>query len=381
MIYEDKKRVYGKWYASVRYIDRNGLRHTDKRYGFETEKDAFRWEAAFHLRRLCVPENVLFDDILAAYCKVFHPRQIEKHIRTYFSGVPVAKITVEVMEDYWRYLQDYRYAGGAKGLSSYAKNHSLQQLYAILESVVFFGNQEDKEDKSDEKFLGPPVVAPAPSMKTVLWTKKDYVEFSSVVRDEVPVYLASALAFWAHIQASDIRCIRVCDYDAGNRVLNVNVKIRKSDLPREADGEAKKHIVKPVSLPESYAEKLDRYIQLMHLFEEDYLFPVSNDLMNFRLIFGAETMGLPYIDSAGLYASGLCSEYHNELTDVPTPLLTDTLVERRSSSVYTTASILTGMVQLGNERSQYFRELWLKMFVCCLRDLRDIWQSHKNAKK
>lgn len=375
MIYKDNLAISGDWYASVRYVDRNGIRHTDKRYGFETERDAFRWEAAFHLRRLSVPVSVLFDDILDMYCEVFRPRQIEKHVREYFTGVPASRITVEVVEDFWRYLQDYRYAGGLKGLSSYAKNHSLHQFYAIMETAVFCGNQEDKKAEKD---LLESYDNTADALETTVWSREDYKEFSGIIRDEVPIYLASSLIFWTRIQPSDVRRIRVNDYDPGNHVLNVKMKTRKSDTDREAENHTQEYAVKPVSLPASYAEKLERYIHAMELEPEDYLLPISNDLMNFRLTFGAEAAGLPYIDCSCLYTSGLYSAWHDELTDIPEPPKSDTLVERRSSQVYSTASSLRDTVWLGDEKGQRLRKLWMKMMLCSLRDLRDIWQSRRN---
>lgn len=380
MIYKDELGVTGEWYASVRYIDFYGHRHTEKKYGFRSFSEAFRWEAAFHLRRLSwVPETVLFDSLLLRYKAIFQPKYIDGKIGRYFSGVALSRITVEVLEDFWASLIEHRFSKGKKQLSQAACNIIMQQLYVILECAVYCCNQEhrpaEREDVLDfdmddiEQFSAP------------VWTREQFISVTEILRGNLPIYLASSLMFWLHIPPADVRGLRVGDFDAESRILTVRVKRSRAVTGETADEGVVEgrtdYITTYVTLPESISNTLSLYIKANQLTEFKALLPISNDILNIRLAFGAEGAGVPYTNHAGLFASGLYSGGHGEATDIPEPPERDMLLERRSSNLYKTADELRILFPpLTGDAYWEKNGHWLQTVMDdCMVELRDLWKE------
>lgn len=293
------KQDNGKWFVSFRYTNWQGNRIKKMKRGFNTKKDALRWEREF-LEYKNTDLDMTFTTFMNIYMKDIQSRLkentwltkfgiIDKKILPYFKNKKMNEIQPRDVIQWQNSMIDYRNVKGNAYAPTYLKTiHS--QLSAIFNHAVRFydlksnpatkaGNMGKKENK-----------------EMLFWTKEEYLEFSDSMMDKPISFYAFEMLYWCGIRLGEMLALTPADFDYSKSTVSITKsyqRLQKKDVITEPKTPKSNRIIK---MPNFLADEMQEYITLLFKFKPtDRIFPISKSYLHHEMDRGSKEQSIKRI--------------------------------------------------------------------------------------
>lgn len=290
-VYKNEER--NTWYASFYYTDWTGQRKRKKKEGFALKREAQEYERSFKLKQSgsCDMAFRQMTELYLADCKIrqkptsyaVKENAINKHILPFFGNIPVNAVTVAHVRQWQNQLLQS---------NKYSQNflHSVNgYLSAIFNHAIkFYGlpkNPSKECGKIQEK---------RPELH--FWTLAQFNQFMQTVDGDYPAYTMFLLLFWTGMRLGELLALTMNDFDFEKHTVKINKtyhRFQKEDLILPPKTERSNRLV---TLPAFLEDEVKAYtLKLYGYTPSERLFPLSKDMLAYRLKAGTQTLGLPKI--------------------------------------------------------------------------------------
>ncbi len=281
------------WYASFYYQDWQGTRKRKKKEGFARKKDAQEYERNFKLQQSgsCEMPFSKMTELYLADCKIrqkptsyyVKENSINKHILPYFKDMPVNAVTVAHVRQWQNQLLDgdkysHNFLHTVNGYLSAIFNHA----------VKFYGlpkNPSKECGKIQEK---------RPELQ--FWTLDQFNAFMETVEMDYPAHTMFLLLFWTGMRVGELLALTLDDFDFDKHTVRISKtyhRLHKEDLILPPKTERSNRVI---TLSSFIEEEIKEYTAKLYDYKpSERLFPVSKDILTYRMKTGAQALGLPQI--------------------------------------------------------------------------------------
>ena len=257
----------GKWYASFYYDDWTGKRIKKKKSGFNTRKEALKWESDF-LNAEDTSMNITMEKFVDIY---FQDKSIElkersirnkrymidKYITPYLGKRTMNKIYPADIIRWQGIIKDM----GFKPTYQRMVNNQLVALFNHAQKI--YGLQHNPCSKV--KRLGK-----SDAEKLSFWTREEYDRFIAVIEKGSTYYIMFQILFWTGCREGELLALTINDFDFENNTINIDktyFRVNRKDVITEPKTD---NSVRTITIPESLKEEIRTYISRLYKYPSDY---------------------------------------------------------------------------------------------------------------
>jgi len=215
-VYKDNTKK-GSWFVSCYYTNYQGHRKQKLKRGFNTKREAKKWERDF-LDRLSLSPDMLFKSLVARYLDDCNNRLkirtlssmtsvLDKHIMPYFSDIPLNKITPATVRNWQNNIESE--------LSISYKNY----VYTILSSIFNFACQYYNLQENPCKKVGK--LKGAGNKRMSFYTLKEYKLFCQQIND-MRYKMIFDLLFYCGLRIGELLALTFKDISLDNKTIDIN---------------------------------------------------------------------------------------------------------------------------------------------------------------
>ena len=295
------KNKTGKgWFAKFRYYDWQGKMVYVTKRGFETKRDAQKYEIDFKAKK-SGSSSMGFASFAELYLESIAPRVREstlvtkrnitqKQIIPYFSNKQIDEITAtDVL--YWQneLLKKINPRTGERFASTYLKTvHS--QLSSILNyGVKFYGLRENPAAKVGN-------IGSEKGLKINFWTTEEYKKFSEVMMDEPMAFYAFEMLYWTGMREGELLALThedICLKDKSVSITKTFYHVNGHDVVSDPKTAKSKRVI---AMPVALCEEISDYINMIYSKNPtDRLFPITKSYLYKKMKEGSQKAGIKKI--------------------------------------------------------------------------------------
>ena len=294
-VYKSKN---GKWFTKFRYKNYNGTTKWVTKRGFDTKRDAARWESDFKQRQAGSPD-MRFEDFVEAYKRDCLPRIrestmvtkiniIDTKILPFFTGRKLREIRPADVLRWQNELLTETTEAGKPYSPAYLKTIHGQLSSIFNHAVRFYGLRENPARAAGSIGSG--------GSKMSFWTPEQYQAFADSVKDDRMTFCCFELLYWTGIRKGELLALTREDIDLDAKTLTVNKTFHcRQGTPYSGEPKTRKGN-RTIVLPQFLCDELrDYFSRIYDLAPTDRLFPVGEDFLNRKLKNGCAKACLPPI--------------------------------------------------------------------------------------
>lgn len=297
--YKDKKT--GNWVVSLRYKDWQGNTQRKLKRGFETKRDALKWEREF-LAKMEGTIEMSFESFTELYLKEMRPRIkpdtydmkvsiIEKRIVPYFKNMKISEITPQMVVRWQNDLIEETdpKTGERRYKKSYLKTiHN--QLSAIMNHAVRYYDLP----KNPARIAGN--MGAEDEIKIDFWTTEEFETFIETMMDKPISYYLFEVLYWGGLRLGEMLALTPDDIDLVNRTISISktyYRLGGIDYTTSPKTTKSNRII---TMPEFLADELENYMRFIpDLRNDERLFPVSKGYVEAEMKRGIKASGVKKI--------------------------------------------------------------------------------------
>ena len=136
--------------------------------------------------------------------------------------------------------------------------------------------------------------------EVLVWTKDEYLQFIETLKDKPASYYAFETLYWCGLRLGEMHALTPADFDFERKIIYVTKsfqRIKGEDIitpPKTEKG------IRRVIMLDFYADKMQTYIEMLHLNENDRIFPFTKSYLHHEIRRGCAASGVKRIRIHGI---------------------------------------------------------------------------------
>ncbi len=293
------RNTNGTWYVSFYYRDMDGRNVKKKKTGFETKKDALKWERWF-IETKSGTLNMSFKAFVAVYQQDVKPRLrrstwvtkeriIDQKLLPYFGGKSMSDISAGDVIKWQNIMINYRNEKGKGYADTYLRTIN-NQLSAIFNHAVRYYNL----NQNPVRKAGSMGREKAREMQ--VWTKEEYLAFAQAVKDTPDTFCAFEILYWCGLRVGELLALTGRDFDFKKKTLTINKsyqRIERKDYITAPKTEKSNRII---AMPDFLAAEILKYLRKRRrVNSKKRIFTMSKNFLHTEMRRGANLAGVKRI--------------------------------------------------------------------------------------
>ncbi len=290
------KNANGTWYVPFYFRDMNGKNVKKKKSGFDTKKDALKWERHF-IETKSGTLNITFAAFVNVYAQDMKPRLrhntwltkehiIEQKLVPYFSERVMSDITAADIVKWQNIMISYRDEKGKGYADTYLRTIQ-NQLSAIFNHAVRFYNLKSNPVRKAG------ALGREKSREIQIWTKEDYFKFSAAVRDTPETFYAFELLYWCGLRIGELLALTGKDFDFEKHTLSINKSYQRLERKDYITAPKTEKSNRIITMPKFLSDALYKYLRKRRrLHSGKRLFTMSRNFLHTEMRRGAQMAGV-----------------------------------------------------------------------------------------
>lgn len=294
-----KDDVHNTWYAKFSYKNWKGeTRFTTKR-GFETKRDALRYEREFKLHQ-AGDIDMSFEEFVRLYREDHYPRirkstRLEKDnvinnkIIPYFRNFKITDITAkDIIKWQNELMNEICEKTGKPYAQTYLKTIN-NQLNAILNfAVKYYDLKTNPAQRAGS-------IGATNAEEMNFWTLEEYEKFSEAMMEEPFFYYCFQILYWTGIREGELLALTYDDFDFENKILSITKTYQVLEGEPVIGPPKTPKSVRDISLPDELCEDLKDYFSMCYDRTTGRAFPTSKSILYRAMERGAKRAGVKKI--------------------------------------------------------------------------------------
>lgn len=293
------KNSNGTWFVSFYYKNLNGKNVKKKKTGFETKKDALKWERWF-IETKSGALNMSFAAFVEVYKQDVKPRLryntwitkeriINLKLIPYFGDRSMSEITAADVIKWQNIMMNYKNDKG-KGYSDTYLRTIHNQLSAIFNHAVKFYNLSQNPVRKAGS------MGREKAREMQVWTKEEYFAFSEAIKDNRDSFQAFEILYWCGLRIGELLALTRRDFDFEAKTLTINKsyqRLNRKDYITEPKTEKSNRVI---TMPDFLNDEIYRYLKKRRrLNSNKRIFTMSKNFLHTEMSRGAKIAGVKRI--------------------------------------------------------------------------------------
>ena len=293
-VHKDKKT--GKWFVSCRYDNWDGARKQKVKRGFETKREALRWEREF-LQIKSSNLDMTFESFVKLYLEDRRSRIkkntlltkshiIENKILPYFKDRKMSEIKATDIIAWQNKIMSETDLSGESYSPTYLKTiHN--QISAIFNHACNFYNLSENPARKAGN------MGKEKTKEMLIWTTEEYLKFADEMMNKPQAFYAFEILYWCGLRVGELLALTPSDFDFENATLRVNKSYQR--LEREDVVTDPKTLCsnRTITMPDFLNDEVKEYIGMLYgIGENDRIFDFTKSFLHHEMERGAEAAGV-----------------------------------------------------------------------------------------
>ena len=289
----------GRWMSQLRVTDWTGKTVHKKKRGFQTKREALKWEQEF-MQRATTSLGMTFQDFIELYIQDMEKRLkpstvankrflIDLKITPFFGKMPLNEIKPTDIRRWQNELTSYRDEKGNGYSATYLKTINNQITAIFNYAVKFYGLKENPCHKAGG-------MGKKNAEEMLFWTKGEFLQFIETVKDNPASYAIFMTLYYTGMREGELLALTPGDLDLENGTVRINKSFQRLKGRDVITTPKTPKSNRTVTIPKLLCDCLKEYIaQCFELQPEDRLFPYGKTYLYREMVRGCEKSGVKKI--------------------------------------------------------------------------------------
>ena len=289
----------GRWMSQLRVTDWTGKTVHKKKRGFQTKREALKWEQEF-MQRATTSLGMTFQDFIELYIQDMEKRLkpstvankrflIDLKITPFFGKMPLNEIKPTDIRRWQNELTSYRDEKGNGYSATYLKTINNQITAVFNYAVKYYGLKENPCHKAGG-------MGKKNAEEMLFWTKGEFLQFIEAVKDNPASYAIFMTLYYTGMREGELLALTPGDLDLENGTVRINKSFQRLKGRDVITTPKTPKSNRTVTIPKLLCDCLKEYIaQCFELQPEDRLFPYGKTYLYREMVRGCEKSGVKKI--------------------------------------------------------------------------------------
>ena len=289
----------GRWMSQIRVTDWTGKTIHKKKRGFQTKKEALKWEQEF-MQQATASLGMTFKDFMEHYMKDMESRLkpstvankrflIDLKILPYFGKMPLNEIKPTDIRRWQNELTSYRDDKGEPYSATYLKTINNQITAIFNYAVKYYGLKENPCHKAGG-------MGKKNAEEMQFWTKEEFLQFIEAVKDRPAPYAIFMTLYYTGMREGELLALTPADVDLEKGTIRINKSFQKLNGEDVITSPKTPKSNRTVTIPSVLCDCLRDYMaQLFDVQPDDRLFPYYKSYLYREIVRGCEKFGVKKI--------------------------------------------------------------------------------------
>ena len=289
----------GRWMSQIRVTDWKGKTIHKKKRGFQTKKEALKWEHDF-ISQATASLGMTFKDFMEHYMKDMESRLkpstvankrflIELKILPYFGEMPLNEIKPTDIRRWQNELTNYRDEKGESYAATYLKTINNQITAIFNYAVKYYGLKENPCHKAGS-------MGKKNADEMQFWTREEFQQFIEAVRDRPAAYAIFMTLYYTGMREGELLALTPADVDLKKGTIRINKSFQKLNGEDVITSPKTPKSNRTVTIPGVLCDCLRDYMaRCFELQPDDRLFPYGKTYLYREILRGCEKSGVKKI--------------------------------------------------------------------------------------
>lgn len=134
------------------------------------------------------------------------------------------------------------------------------------------------------------------NQEMLVWTKEDYLKFSSAIQNKPMAFMAFELLYWCGLRVGELLALTADDIDFDKKTLRINKSFQRIDQEDYITSPKTEKSNRVIVMPDFLCEELQSYINMLYGFlPTDRLFQVTKNYLHHEMNRGTRIAGVKRI--------------------------------------------------------------------------------------
>ena len=289
----------GRWMSQIRVTDWTGKTIHKKKRGFQTKKEALKWEQDF-IRQATESLGMTFKDFIELYVRDMEQRLkpstvankrflIDKKVTPFFGKMPLNEIKPTDIRRWQNKLTSYRNEEGEPYAATYLKTIN-NQLTAIFNyAVKYYGLKENPCHKAGG-------MGKKNADEMLFWTKEEFLQFVEAIKDRPAAYAVFMTLYYTGMREGEMLALTPADVDLEKGTVRISKSYQRLNGEDVIASPKTPKSNRTVTIPPVLCACLKEYMKQCHeLREDDRLFPYTKSWLYYEMVEGCKKSGVKKI--------------------------------------------------------------------------------------
>ena len=289
----------GRWMSQLRVTDWTGKTIHKKKRGFQTKREALKWEQEF-MQRATTSLGMTFHDFIELYLQDMEQRLkpstvankrflIDLKITPFFGRMPLNEIKPTDVRRWQNELTSYRDENGEPYAATYLKTINNQLTAVFNYAVKYYGLKENPCHKAGG-------MGKKNAEEMLFWTKGEFLRFIEAIKDTPAAYAAFVTLYYTGMREGELLALTPADIDLENGTVRINKSYQRLNKADLVTLPTTPKSIRTVTIPSALCTCLKEYMaQCYELQSDDRLFPYTKNFLYREMLAGCKKSGVKKI--------------------------------------------------------------------------------------
>ena len=294
-----KNKENGSWYVMVRYQNWKGEHKQKCKRGFETKREAQKWEHEFLLQNKA-DMDMTFESFVKIYANDLSPRLklntwltkehiIRTKILPYFGKKNMSEITAKDIISWQNELLMYRNEKGEPYSSAYLKSIHAQLSAIFNHAVRFYDLRVNPAARAG-------TVGEADEGNIDFWTREEYQRFAEEMMDKPVSYYAFEMLYWCGIREGELLALTPEDFDFRSGTVRICKSFQHLNGKDIITTPKTKKSNRTIKMPQFLCDEMQDYLKMLYgVKAKDRIFCITKHYLRNEMNRGTAASGVKRI--------------------------------------------------------------------------------------